>query len=318
MDRREFLEKTIVGGAAALSLSALSCSQKAKTPQPVAKRRLGRTGEMLSMIGFGAILVRDEEQTAANNLVAQAFDRGINYYDVAPTYGNAQDILGPALKPYRDRCFLACKTTQRSREGAEKELNESLEKLQTDHFDLYQLHAITTVEDVETAFGPDGAMEVFLKARQEGKVRFLGFSAHSEQAALLALEKFDFDTTLFPINFVCWYNGNFGPAVVQKARERDMGILALKALALNRIPRGEDRPYEKCWYRPIPLEQPELSDLSLRFTLAQGATAAVPPGEQLFFWRAMEIAPNVKPLSEAEHAKLLQYAEGLEPLFRTV
>ncbi|UCE08668.1 MAG: aldo/keto reductase [bacterium] len=294
----------------------LNCERKEKPVEfPFPRRKLGRTGEILSIIGLGGIVVKDVEQPEANNIVAKAYDRGINYFDVAPTYGNAEEQLGPALKSYRSNCFLACKTTQREKDGAQQELHESLVKLQTDHFDLYQLHALTTVEDVEKVFGPDGAMEVFLKAKQDGKVRFFGFSAHSEQAALLAMEKFDFDTVLFPINFVCWYQGNFGPKVVAKAREKQMGILALKALAFSRIPENEKKPYEKLWY--VPIEDNEVADLALRFTLSQGTTAAIPPGEEKFFWKAVEMAQKFMPISTKETEKLKTISEGVEPLFRS-
>ncbi len=316
MDRRDFI-KTSLTGSACISLSTLlNCSQS-ESIKPFPKRKLGKTGEMLSIIGFGGILVADEEQANANDAVAKAFDRGINYYDVAPTYGNAEEKLGPALKPYRDRSFLACKTTERTKEGAEKELNESLKKLQTDHVDLYQLHAITSIEDVETAFAPGGAMEVFVRAKKEGKTRFLGFSAHSEEAALLAMQKYDFDTILFPINFAAWLQGNFGPRVVEKAKEKNMGILALKGLAHSRLKQDEEKKYKKCWYNPIAPEDAALADMALRFTFAQGVTAAIPPGEPLFFPRALDIASNVAPVTEVEQEKLLEIAKGLEPIFKT-
>ena len=310
MNRRQFFGRGIAGCAA---ISMACASKESAETESIPRRVLGRTGEKLSIIGFGGIVVRDVEQAVANDYVARAYDRGVNYYDVAPTYGDAQDRLGPALKPYRQNCFLACKTTQRDRSGAEKELYESLEKLQTDHFDLYQLHAISKREDVKKAFGPDGAMEVFLKAREQGLVRYLGFSAHSEEAALLAMEMFDFDTTLFPINFVCWHKGHFGPAVVDKARERNMGILALKALAFSRVPQGEEPPYDKCWY--FPNENEELQGLALRFTLGQFATAAVPPGEPKFFWRALDLAGRVTALNNEEQDRLTGATADAEPIF---
>ena len=316
MNRRKFIETSILGGTGLTLFNLFSCGRKERREEfSFPRRELGRTGEMLSIIGFGGIVVNDVEQEVANNIVAKAFDRGINYFDVAPAYGNAEEILGPALKPYRQSCFLACKTTQRGKKDAERELNESLLKLQTDHFDLYQLHALTTVEDVEKAFGPDGAMEVFFQAKQDGKVQFLGFSAHSEQAALLVMEKFDFDTVLFPINFVCWYQGNFGAKVVAKAKEKQMGILALKALAFTRIPQGEKKPYEKLWY--VPIENDEVANLAVRFTLSQGTTAAIPPGEEKFFWKAVEIAQKFTPLTIEESEKLKTISEGVEPLFRS-
>ena len=279
-------------------------------------RRHGSTGKDLSVIGFGGILVKDEEQVKANDMVAEAYDRGINYFDVAPTYGDAQDRLGPALKPYRKNCFLACKTTERKKQGAEKELHESLQKLQTDYLDLYQLHAITTVEDVETIFAPGGAFEVFLKAKKDGKVRYLGFSAHSEEAALLAMGKYDFDTILFPINFVCWYHGKFGARVVEKANETNKGILALKSMAFTKIKQGEERPYNKCWYRPVPIDNDELINLAVRFTLSQGTTAAIPPGAPLYFPKALDAAANFSPVTDEENANLQKIAQGVEPIFK--
>jgi len=314
MNRRSFMENSLTGGAALTILGLSKCRAKTKASGAIGKRRLGRTGESVSMIGFGGVVVMNEEQSVANSLVAEAWDRGVRYFDVAPTYGNAQEKLGPALEPYRKKSFLACKTTLRSAEGAEKELHESLKLLRTDHLDLYQLHALTTLEDVETAFGPKGAMEVFLKARKEGKTRFLGFSAHSEEAALQAMERFDFDTILFPVNFVCWH-GKFGPRALQKAKEKGMGILALKAMARGPIPEDAVKPYEKCWYHPI--EEDALSELALRFAFSRDATVAIPPGEPKFFWKAVDIAGRYKPLSADEEEHLRKKAEGMEPLFRT-
>jgi len=317
MDRREFIEKSIIGGTAMTIAGTFGCGEKKSQEQKeIPKRRLGRADDMLSVIGFGGILVKDEEQKKANDMVAEACDCGINYFDVAPTYGDAQDRLGPALKPYRDKCFLACKTTQRKKQGAEKELHESLQKLQTDHLDLYQLHAITTIEDVETVFAPGGAFEVFLKAKKDGKVRYLGFSAHSEEAALLAMEKYDFDTILFPINFVCWHHGKFGARVVEKAKETNKGILALKSLAFTKINRGEERPFKKCWYKPIPIENDDLLNLAVRFTLSQGTTAAIPPGEPLYFPKALNAAVNFSPITDEENANLQKIAQSVEPIFK--
>lgn len=313
MKRRTFVEKCFAGSAA---LTAYPLFARAKNHKPVAefpKRTLGETGEKLSTIGFGGILVSGVEQPVADNMVAEAFENGINYYDVAPTYGNAEEHLGPALKPYRKRSFLACKTQEREKAGAEKELHESLERLKTDYFDLYQLHALTKTEDVETAFGPNGAMETFIKAKKDGKIRYLGFSAHSEEAALLAMEKFSFDTILYPINFVCWNQGNFGPRAIAKAKEKNMGILALKALAFTRVPEGTKKPYERLWY--IPIEDKKVATLSLRFTLSQGVTAAIPPGDPGFWDIALKTARDYKPVTDNEIAELKNISTGVTPLF---
>jgi predicted aldo/keto reductase-like oxidoreductase len=246
--------------------------------------------------------------------VREAIDHGINYFDVAPTYGDAQDRMGPALKPFRKNVFLACKTTQRDRQGAETELAHSLQALQTDHFDLYQLHGLSKTEEVEQAFGPDGAMEVFLKAKKEGKTRFLGFSAHSEAAALLAMDKFDFDTVLFPVNFACVLKAGFGPRVIARAKEKKMGILALKVLARQKWPEeGMRKEHPKCWYQPI--TDPDEGALAFKFTLSQPITAAVPPGDPRIFRRALELAHQFTPIRPEEESKLRSLAAGLNPIF---
>jgi len=314
MKRRTFVEKCLSGGIVLTAFPLFGRNKKYDPKTEFPKRTLGETGEKLSIIGFGGILVSGVEQSTANNMVASAFERGINYFDVAPSYGNAEEHLGPALKPYRDQCFLACKTLERDKAGAEKELHESLKKLKTDYFDLYQLHALTKKEDVEKAFGPNGAMETVLKAKQQGKIRFIGFSAHSEEAALLAMENFDFDTVLYPINFVCWNQGNFGPKVVEKAKEKKMGILALKALAFTRIPEGAKKPYDRLWY--IPIEDEKVANLSVRFTLSQGVTAAIPPGDPGFWDIALDTAQNYSPVTNEEITELEKISAGVAPLFQ--
>ena len=159
--------------------------------------------------------------------------------------------LGPALEPYRKDVFLACKTQERTKAGAAAELQRSLEHLRTDHFDLYQFHAVTTMTDVQTIFGPGGALEAFLEARDKGQIRRIGFSAHSEAAALAMLDRFRFDTILYPVNWACWYGGDFGPKVVAKAQEQGVAILALKALAEQKWPADAVKKWYKCWYQPL-------------------------------------------------------------------
>ena len=207
---------------------------------------------MLSIIGFGGIVVRDATPQKAAEDVKLAIDAGINYFDVAPSYGDAEIKLGPALEPYRKDVFLACKTGKRTKSEARAELEQSLKNLKTDHFDLYQHHAVTTLEDVDTILGQGGAMETFIEARKEGKIRFIGFSAHSVEAAMALMDRFDFDTILFPFNYTTWHAGNFGPQVLARAKEKNMGILALKAMAKGPWEKGADRSkYPKCWYEPL-------------------------------------------------------------------
>ena len=158
-------------------------------------------------------------------------------------------------------------------------------------------------------------METCLKAQKEGKVRFLGFSAHSDAAALRAMELFDFDTILMPFNFVCMHHGHFGTASMEKAKEKGMGLLALKALALKPVPAGEKKPYEKMWY--VPIEDDDLASRSLRYTLSLGTTAAIPPGDSRFWEKAIAIAQNGIDISTDETEALIAESADIPPLFAT-
>lgn len=315
MKRRKFLRNSLVGGGMmTFSFSSLWGSTNLFGDKQVARRILGRTGEEISIIGFGAIMLRNEQQSICNNIVSRAFEAGINYFDVAPSYGNSEELLGPALENYRKRCFLSCKSAQRDKAGVEKEMNESFEKLRTDYFDLYQLHALTRVEDVERSFAPGGAMEAVVKARQDGKIRYIGFSAHSEEAALLALENFDFDTVMFPINFACWHSGNFGPRVYDIAVERNLGILVLKSLAERGLKQGEERFFSNVWYKPVFDEN--LFDQALYFSLTKRVTSVIPPGNMSLFLKTLDRVHHFHPLTASEEETLRLKAVGIDPLFR--
>jgi aryl-alcohol dehydrogenase-like predicted oxidoreductase len=278
------------------------------------KRTLGKTGEKLSIVGFGGIAVMNETAVDAANLVAKAVnERGINYFDVAPSYGNAQQVLGPALEPYRKNVFLACKTGERSAKGAEQELAQSLKDLRTDHLDLYQLHAMKTMQEVDQVLGPGGAMETFIKAREKGQVRFLGFSAHSEEAAIALMDRFAFDSILFPFNWVCWNEGKFGPSVLDKAQEKGLGVLALKTMAKRRWQEGEERRWSKTWYSPV--DTYEEAKWAVRFTFSRPITAGPSPGHAELLWWMCDAADKFEPLSDQEEAELARRAQGLKAIF---
>ncbi len=256
------------------------------------------------------------EQAFANKLVAEAFDRGINYYDVSPKYGNAQERLGPALEPYRKQCFLAAKTDRRDKAGAEADLENTLKVLRTDHLDLYQHHALTDAKDLDVIFGPNGAMEAFVGAQKAGKIRFLGFSAHSAGTALAAMDRAHFDTILFPINYVLFSKAHFGPQVIERAHKKGMGILAIKAMCRGKYPEGlpENQRIAKCWYSPCTL--PEEASLAWRWTLSQQVTAAIPPGNIEWFRLAMDLSQNYRPITKDETSDLMARGAGADPLFR--
>ncbi len=204
---------------------------------------------------------------------------------------------------------------ERTADGAREELHRSLRHLHTDHLDLYQLHALSKPEEVDTIFAPGGAMEAFLEAREAGLVRYLGFSAHSEAAALDAMSRFTFDTALFPVNFITYYAGGFGPRLLARAQEQGVACLALKSMARTRWPEGAPWAFPHCWYEPI--SDPALADLSLRFTLSEPITAAIPPGDPALFRMALDLADSFHPLTPQERAELQQYARGVSPIFQS-
>jgi aryl-alcohol dehydrogenase-like predicted oxidoreductase len=326
MDRRGFL-KTGTTAAAGLAASneifepLAKADETAGSQKPIPRRKLGKTGEELSIVGFGGIVVMNNSQSFANNIVAEAVDRGINYFDVAPSYGDAQARLGPALEPYRKKVFLACKEGAGreegdwTKDGAAKALDESLRLLRTDHVDLYQFHALSKMSQLEQIFGPNGAMETFEAARKAGNVRFLGFSAHSVEVAIAAMDRYNFDTILFPINFVLFSQANFGPQVIEHARKKGMGIMALKSMAKTTWPESmkKDHPHEKCWYEPA--DFPHEAALSYRWTLSRAITAAIPPGDERYFRLAMDVGTHFEPVTEKEQQKLMASAVGVNPLF---
>jgi aryl-alcohol dehydrogenase-like predicted oxidoreductase len=315
MKRRTFI-RNAAGTISLLGLfpAGLSGVARDRVPGGLEKRELGRTGLKLSVLGFGGIVVMDATPSQAAERVKEAIDHGINYFDVAPSYGDAEIKLGPALKPYRKNIVLGCKTTQRDRDNARKELEQSLKNLQTDHFDLYQLHAVSTIEEVEQILGAGGAMETFLEARKEGKIKHIGFSAHSVEAAMLLMDRFDFDSIMFPVSASSWHAGNFGPQVLQRAREKQMGILALKAMAKGPWPEGTTRKLPKCWYEPM--SDPQEALAGLRFTLSHPVTLAIPPGNEDLFRMALKILRDFEPLSAEELQEIKTRASQQSPLFR--
>ncbi len=313
MQRRDFLK---TGAAAALALASPSSllPNDGHSTGSIPRRTLGSTGEQLTIFGFSGTAVMSLAQADADKLVAEAFERGVNFYDVSPTYGDAQERLGPALQPFRTRCFLASKTDFRDRAGAATDLEKSLSTLRTDHFDLYQHHAVEPA-DWRRIIGPAGAMEALVSAKRAGKIRFVGLSTHSVEVATAAIEHGELDTIMFPINYVLATRSGFGPQVIEQARRKGLGIFAIKGMARGKYAAGlpESARTPKCWYQPCAL--PREAALAYRWTLSQPVTAAMPPGNPAWFRLALDIATDFRPITEAETRELLGYLPGADPLF---
>lgn len=276
------------------------------------KAMLGKTGFMVSRVTYGGIISMRETQKDSDRYVAMAVDRGINYFDVAPSYEDAQDRLGPSLKPYRKGVYLACKTERRDAAGAKEELLGSLKALQTDYFDVYQLHAMTTKEDLERVFAPGGAMETLVWAKKEGLIRNIGITTHSEDCVLSALDCFQFDTVLFPMNWALGVIKGWGDRISERAKKENIGLLAMKTLIHRRWREGEERVYPKSWCKPV-YENEALGVAGMKYGLYKGAATLIPPGNyDRFRFMLNHIDRALEPLTEEEWALLRTEAETVK------
>lgn len=283
-------------------------------------RKFGRTGFDISAVAYGGIVSMQDGQPASDRYVSWAIDRGINYFDVAPSYGDAQEKLGNSLKPYRRDVRLACKTNQRRRAEAEREFQESMKLLHTDHFDVYQLHGIASMEEVDAAFGPGGVMELMREIKEKGYAANLGITAHDEDAAIRCIELFDFDTVLFPFNWFMNMAHGFGSRLLKVAKERNMGVLCMKSLIERKWTSDSEREtsqFPKSWCKPIDVEDEAFGTAAMKYALSLGVDALIPPGNFASFSFAVEHIDQClkNPLTDADRAFLrekLKTVEGME------
>ena len=290
---------------------------------------LGRTGFSVSTISYGGIVSAgfyDRTnypalgQDASDRFVAFAIEHGVNYFDVAPSYGNAEEQLGNSLRPYRRDIHLACKTGRRDRAGAEAELKQSLERLHTDSFDIYQLHAISSMKDVEAAFAPGGVMELMREVKEKGIAAHIGFTAHNEDAALRMIELYDFDTGLFPYNWFMNIAHGMGSRLLEAARARNMGVLCMKAFIERRWESDAERAasaFPKSWCKPIDVEDEAFGMAAMRYALSLGVDTLIPPGNFESFRFAVEhaeacVSAPYAPADEALLKEKLETVRGKE------
>ncbi len=220
------------------------------------RRRLGRLEHRSSVLLYGAASLSSVDQDTADQSIQQALDAGINHFDVAAGYGDAELRLGPWMSRIRSDIFLATKTEDRSRDAAWASINSSLARLQTDHVDLLQLHAVGTLEELDRAVGDGGALEAAVRALEQGLVGAIGITGHGVEAAathLEALRRYPFATVLTPLNVVLWRDQGFRDAyraLVEETRRQDVGLMTIKTVARRNWPTGEDGRYDT-WYEPF-------------------------------------------------------------------
>lgn len=210
-------------------------------PPSLPTRPLGRTGHDVTLFALGGegVLRTHGREDEAVAVIQRALDVGVNYCDTAPAYASSMDYYGLALGPRRKQVFLACKTHDRTRDGSLQLLDDSLERLGTDHLDLWQLHDLRTLRDLDQIFGPGGALEALLAAREDGRVRFLGITGHHDPVILEeAMRRFEFDNVLVALNAADRHRMSFANSVLPQAAARQMGVVGMKVTGQGALLRG--------------------------------------------------------------------------------
>lgn len=281
-------------------------------------RIFGRIGVNVSIVAMGGCGLGYVEQEEADKYIKLAMDNGINMIDVAPTYGNAEERLNPWIEKYRNRFFLAEKTLKRTKKVALRQLNRSLEKLGTTYFDLYQFHAVSSLDELNQILGEDGAMKAFKEAKETGLIKHIGITAHDDMRVLKkALElSSEFDTILLPVYTAALVHPhpvNDFRAVLQMARDRNMGVTAIKAISKGR---WTSKSRYNTWYDP--LDDQNLVDQSVWFTLSQeGVTTYSLPCDVKLWPLVLDAVKRFKKLNDKEQEKAIKIARdnNFNPLY---
>lgn len=245
--RREFLRKLISGtsalGLAPYLMSLQGCSKDEDLNLKIPHRRLGKTGEYVSIYSLGGQATLEEQYGGekAIEIINKAIDLGINYIDTSAYYGTrergtSERYIGEVMSTRRDEVFLATKTFARSYDGAMSDLEKSLNNLQTDKIDLWQIHSIDANENIDRIFSDTGCLKAFEKARDEGTVRFLGITGHHSPTPMKTLiDRYPFDTVLMALNPADKYKGSMIENLLPTAVEKRMGVIGMKVPARGRI-----------------------------------------------------------------------------------
>ena len=281
------------------------------------KRRLGRTNHESTIAIFGTAAFYEITQQKADKTMELVISSGINHIDVAPGYGQAEERVGPWIERERNRFFLGCKTMMRTRISAYDELRHSLDVLRTDSFDLYQFHAVCNMNDLNQITGPDGAMEGVLKAKEEGLLKYIGITGHGLEVPTVFLEainRFNFDTVLFPINFILYANAIYrqqSETLLSLCRERDIGTMIIKSIARGSW--GETQKTNTTWYQPF--TESEWIRNGTNFALSQPVTGICTAADVSLLPEILDSCEQFTELTLLEQEQLINQASDFEPLF---
>ena len=271
------------------------------------KRRLGRTGHESTVVTFGTAGIGRVSQAAADKAVERIIDHGVNHIDIAPSYGEAMERLAPWMSKLRDKVFLGAKTRERTRKPAWRNIESCMQRLGVESFDLFQLHSVGTMKDLDAVTASGGALEALVELRERGLTTWLGITGHGPDAPrvhLEALRRFDFDTVMFPLNATLYRNPEYRESaqeLLAVANERDVGIHTIKMLARGGW--GDREREHSTWYDPH-REQSEI-DGALWWLLSQPMHTAPSVGDVHLLPRALDAAERFRPLSADEQADVV-------------
>lgn len=280
-------------------------------------RTFGRTKHQSTVAIFGAAAFSEISQSKADKTMELVIASGINHIDVAPSYGQAQKRLGPWIKTERDRFFLGCKTMERTKEMAHRELHQSLEMLCTNRFDLYQFHAVNTMAELDQITGPGGAMEAVLEAQEEGLLTYVGITGHGLEIPkifLEALRRYRFDSVLLPINFILFSKPDYVLAVhdlLMQCSMLDVGVMVIKSIAKG--PWGEKRKVNTTWYEPF--TDDAWIQKCIHFSLSQPVTGVCTPGDVTLLPVVIKACETFRKMDTSEQGELVAQANNFAPLF---
>ena len=280
-------------------------------------RRFGRTGHMSTIAIFGAAAFWEISQADADKVIEQVIGAGINHIDIAPSYGQAEERVGPWMPRERGRFFLGCKTMERSRQGAWDEMQRSLKRLQTESFDLYQCHAITTMEELDAITMKGGALEAFVEARDRGLTKYIGITGHGVDAPkiyLEALRRFDFDSILFPLNFIQMGIPEFrknAEELIAICRAKDVGTMVIKTI--TKAPWGEREHTATTWYEPF--DKTDEIQNAVNFALSYDVTGICTAGDTRILHMVLKACENFTKLESPKLEEIIETGKQFEPLF---
>jgi len=284
----------------------------------IPKLTFGRTGHMSTRALFGAAALSEVSQAEADRTLELLYKYGVNHIDTAASYGDAELRLGPWIARHRNDFFLASKTGDRTYKEAKESIHRSLERLQTDHLDLIQLHAVVEEDEWKLALGPGGALEAAVEARQQGLVRFIGITSHTLRAPMIhqrSLEKFDFDSVLLPYNFMLMQNPTYAAefeALFALAQAKNVAVQLIKTA--QRRPWNDQPHFAATWYEPF-ADQASIN-LAIHWALGRSGAFINTTGDIHVLPMVLEAASHFDQVPTTTQMQAMIQSETAEPLWQ--